>query len=161
MDYFQGVVADYLAADKAMFVKPECCIQLDRGETPQPGRHWYCDVLAVRLREPRAVYLCEVSYSRSLKALFDRLSGWSANWDEVLTGLHEQNGVDQHWTVTPWAFVLRRDREKLAERMPAILELGSGGVTPMPSPLITSLEDVGPWQYGSPHELPGPNETVA
>lgn len=28
MDYYQGVVLDYVRADRAVFVNPECCIQL-------------------------------------------------------------------------------------------------------------------------------------
>ena len=40
MDYFQGVVTYYLSADHMMFVKPECPIQLDSGETLRAGRHW-------------------------------------------------------------------------------------------------------------------------
>ncbi len=47
MDYYQGVVTDYLRADRAMFVNTECCIQLDEGNNPDafPGRHWYCDAV--------------------------------------------------------------------------------------------------------------------
>ena len=55
MDYFQGIVADYLSADRSMYVKPECCIQLDSGEKLVAGRHWYCDVLAVRLADEESI----------------------------------------------------------------------------------------------------------
>jgi hypothetical protein len=46
MDYFQGVVTEYLRADRTIFVNTECLIQLDGGDPPGKGRHWYC----VRLR---------------------------------------------------------------------------------------------------------------
>ena len=46
MDYFEGVVTDYLSADRAMFVNPQCRIQLNAGDTPNKGEHWYCDILA-------------------------------------------------------------------------------------------------------------------
>ena len=161
MDYYQGVVADYLAADRAMFVKPECCIQLGSGEVPKAGSHWYCDVLAVCLREPQAVYLCEVSFAKSLEALFKRLAGWNAHWSEVRTALARRNGIDTHWDVRPWVFVPAAQRALLSTRMPEILAAGAGAPTPMPNPLATSLEDVGPWLYGLPHVLPGPFEADA
>ena len=37
MDCFQGVVAGYVGADRSVFVKPECCVQLDPGNTPVAG----------------------------------------------------------------------------------------------------------------------------
>lgn len=39
MDCHQGVVTDYLRADRAIFVNTECCIQLDDGHNPKGGRH--------------------------------------------------------------------------------------------------------------------------
>jgi hypothetical protein len=42
MDYFQGVVTDYLRANRATFVNTECCIQLNPGPNPDTGGpHWY------------------------------------------------------------------------------------------------------------------------
>ena len=55
MDYYQGVVADYLTADRAFFVKPECLIRLSPAGPLLKSQHWYCDVLAVSFREPCAV----------------------------------------------------------------------------------------------------------
>ena len=160
MDYFQGVVADYLSADHMMFVKPECCIQLDSGEALRAGRHWYCDVLAVCLREPVTVYLCEVSFSKRLDAVLKRLSGWNAHWPEVCGALADHNGIDSSWSVRPWVFVPKAQRGRVSRKMPEILTLNPGSPV-MPNPLVTSLEDVGPWLYGVPHILPGPHETDA
>ena len=61
MDYYQGIVIDYLRADRAVFVNTECCIQLNESDNPaQP--HWYCDAVAVDFR-CRRIFLCEISYS--------------------------------------------------------------------------------------------------
>jgi len=56
MDYYQGVVLDYLRADRAIFINAECCIQLNEAHNPDSsGPHWYCDAGGLRL--PRAVHL--------------------------------------------------------------------------------------------------------
>lgn len=44
MDYFQGVVTEYLVADKAVYVNTELLIQLDKGQFTKE-RHWYCDAI--------------------------------------------------------------------------------------------------------------------
>jgi hypothetical protein len=61
VDYYQRVVAEFLRADKAMLVNPECSIQFVPGRVPPKGTSWYCDVMAANFRERRA-YLCEVTY---------------------------------------------------------------------------------------------------
>ena len=51
MDYYQGVVTDYLRADRAIFVNTECCIQLQASPNPDSsGPHWYCDAVAADFR---------------------------------------------------------------------------------------------------------------
>ena len=67
-DFFQGVVAEYLRADRGVFVNPEILLQLEPGASPKKGRFWYCDLMAVSLRE-KMVYLCEVTYATSASAL--------------------------------------------------------------------------------------------
>ena len=42
MDYYLGVVTEYLRADRAIFVNTESLIQLDPGDVPVKDRHWYC-----------------------------------------------------------------------------------------------------------------------
>jgi hypothetical protein len=80
MDYFQGVVTEYLRADRAMFVNTECCIQLTPSANPdRTGPHWFCDAVAVNLRDAE-VFLCEVTYSKTLGALNKRLISWASNW---------------------------------------------------------------------------------
>lgn len=73
MDYFQGVVTEYLRADRAVFVNSQCLLQLDSGGRLEAGRHWYCDLVALNLRE-ETVYLCEITYDVKVNALV-RLTG--------------------------------------------------------------------------------------
>lgn len=77
MDYFQGVVTEFLRANRSTFVNTECLIQLEPGDTPEKDRHWFCDVIALNLAE-KTIYLCEVSYSGTLAALIKRLRAWAA-----------------------------------------------------------------------------------
>ena len=104
MDYFQGVVTEYLRANRATFVNTECLIQLDTGDAPAKGQHWYCDAVAVNFKE-RTAYLCEVTYSRTLYSLLARLSGWINNWSGIKAALHRDCGVGPDWRVVPWIFV--------------------------------------------------------
>ena len=49
MDYFQGVVLEYLRADRACFVNPEFWI---RGNeiSPHEKPHWFVDLVALHVR---------------------------------------------------------------------------------------------------------------
>lgn len=67
MDYYQEIVAEYLDADRSVFLNMECFIQLEPGLRPPKDTTWYCDILAINLRESKA-YLCEISYSKGLSA---------------------------------------------------------------------------------------------
>ncbi|SYZ56809.1 hypothetical protein CPBF367_34790 [Xanthomonas arboricola pv. juglandis] len=56
MDHFEGVVLDYLRADRALFVNSQCCIQLNEGANPDTrGPHWYYDAVAVSFKEGRLI----------------------------------------------------------------------------------------------------------
>jgi hypothetical protein len=68
VDYYQGVVIDYLRANRAVFVNSECCIQLNAGQNPDSsGPHWFCDAVAVDF-EKHGIFLCEISYAKALGA---------------------------------------------------------------------------------------------
>jgi hypothetical protein len=43
MDYYQGVVLDYLRADRAIFINAECCIQLNKS----PQSRWQRSTLVL------------------------------------------------------------------------------------------------------------------
>jgi len=63
VDFFQGVVSEYLRADRATFVNTEFLLPLEPGDGPAKGRHSYGDVVAANFRE-RAVYHKAMSYRR-------------------------------------------------------------------------------------------------
>ena len=150
MDYYQGIVADYLAGDPAVFVKPECCIRLRSDGPLKKGEHWYCDIVAVDLRE-HCVYLCEVTYSQTLATLVRRLRDWAEHWEELGVALIRDNHVEERWEVVPWVFVPRDQLELARSKLDALL---ASGHETMPEPRLTALEAVVPWLHRSPHGLP-------
>jgi hypothetical protein len=79
MDYFQGVVTEFLRANRATFVNTECLIQLEPGNSPAKGRHWYCDAVSVNIADQSA-QLCEVTFSTTLQSLITRLAAWKSHW---------------------------------------------------------------------------------
>jgi len=148
MDYYQGVVYDYLQqVDGAMFIKAECPIQLDEGKIPPKGTSWICDALAVNLREHKA-YLCEVSYSNTLHALAKRLEEWSKEWPRLRAAIVRDLSIPKEWDVQPWLFVPAHLREKLDTKLLALANSSSNvGTAAMPTPRVDSLESVAPWNY--------------
>ena len=152
MDYFQGVVTDYLRASRSVFVNTECCIQLNAGANPDTsGPHWYCDAIAVDFRKG-AIYLCEISYAKSLSALLKRLDGWNANWTLLRAALVRDCAVPSQWPVQPWVFIPSGCRDVLAKGLTKFLAAGAQ----MPEPKVTNLEDVVPWKYQSWNRLSEP-----
>jgi len=146
VDYFQGVVTEFLRADRAVFVNPECMIQLDQAGAKK-GRHWFCDVMAIKPRD-RSVYLCEVTYSRTLHALLQRLGTWNSHWPEICHAISRDNGVPADWAVRPWIFIPTECLEPYKKKLPLFVK--SVAATPqMPSPRVTFLEHVAPWKYPS------------
>ena len=147
MDYYQGVVYDYIQeSDGAMFIKAECPIQLGPGKIPAKGTSWYCDVVAVNFKEKK-VYLCEVSYSRTLYALAKRLEAWSKEWPNLCAAMKQDHSIPDSWQVEPWVFVPEGLRKKLDERLSALARVSSSaGTVPMPTPKVTYLELVPPWK---------------
>ncbi|WP_195741985.1 hypothetical protein [Methylobacillus flagellatus] len=142
-DFFQGVVAEFLRADRGVFVNPEILLQLELGASPKKGRFWYCDLMAVSLRE-REVYLCEVTYSSSVSALIKRLKAWKAHWPELELALQRDSGIDPTWHISVWVF-LPESRQYIYERK--LATLGAFVDPGMPKPRLTVLEDVLPWKY--------------
>jgi hypothetical protein len=135
MDYYQGVVAEYLRANRSTFVNPEFCLQLDAGlKSPAKGRHWYVDLLAVCLSE-KSMYLCEVTYAKTGSALTERLKAWSTHWPTILEALQRDAGVSAEWAIRPWLFVPEPGIPALLQRLPKL------PVTPR----ITPLEMTQPW----------------
>lgn len=147
MDYYQGVVTEYLRADRSVFVNTECCIQLNDGANPDAsGPHWYCDAVAVDHRD-KAVYLCEVSYSKELGALLKRLAAWNANWTLIKQALSRDCSLDPTWPIRAWLFIPGGCVPKAVGGINRILK--SPAAASMPAPKITKLEAVAPWHYPS------------
>ena len=145
MDYFQGIVTDYLRADRSMYVNTECLIQLEPGDAPKKGSHWYCDTVAVDLRNSVA-YLCEVTYSSSLHALIGRLGAWDSHWPSFRDALARDCSIPKSWLVQPWLF-LPEDRIELLNTKLDALNLDPEDPKRMPAPRVTFLESVVPWKY--------------
>lgn len=135
----------YLTADRAVFVNPECCVQLNEADNPDAsGPHWYCDAVACDFRD-RTIFLCEITFSSTLGALVKRLSGWQEHWALVRTCLIRDSRLPGDWQVRPWLFV----PEQLVPLLLRRLE-GIGGASELKFvPRITPLEMVQPWQYRS------------
>ena len=104
LDYFQGVVTEYLRANRSVFVNTECLIQLDEGDRQIKGRHWYCDAMAVNFKESK-VYLCETTYSATMQSLLSRLQAWQSNWSELARAVLRDAGAPSDWNVQPWVFI--------------------------------------------------------
>jgi hypothetical protein len=137
MDYFQGVVTEYLRADRALFVNPEYFFPLvENDRSPRRGTSWYVDLVATSFRE-QVVYLCEVTYASGLSALLKRLSDWADNWPALVNAIHRDSYVPATWKVRPWIFVPEDFVPRLLTKMPAL---------PV-SPRITTLEMTQPWRY--------------
>ena len=144
MDYFQGVVSEYLIADRTVFINTELLIQLDQNESIK-GRHWYCDAAAVSFHE-ETLFLCEVTYSKSMAALAKRFLAWDKHWSALRTAIIRDCGIPPAWSIQPWAFIPEKYCEALKSRIIILTEDGRAEDA-MPYPRITYLESVVPWNY--------------
>ena len=145
MDYFQGVVTDYLRANRSVFVNTECLINLDEGDKQLKSRHWFCDAMAVNFKE-ETVYLCEITYSTTMQSLLGRLNAWQKNWAELTAAVLRDAGIPPDWKVQLWLFIPKKHHELFLKKSTA--RKPETGVTwQMPAPRITYLESVVPWEY--------------
>jgi hypothetical protein len=135
MDYFQGVVAEYLRADRSCFINTEFWI---RGNELKPydRPHWFVDALAIHMKQ-RRVYLCEVTYAKKAPALMKRLESWRDNWPTIKKTLVEDIGISPEWPIRPWIFTPKHIRESIE---PAVRNLNK-------DTRFTDLEAVLPWLY--------------
>jgi hypothetical protein len=104
MDYFQGVVAEYLRADRSCLINQEFWLRGNLDKSKQYEKpHWYVDVLAVHMRL-KQVFLCEVTYAKKAPALITRLKAWREHWPVILQTLREDASLPSDWPVHPWLF---------------------------------------------------------
>ena len=150
---YEGVVIDYLRADRNIFLNTEYCIQLDPGKDLQKDRHWFCDGVALEF-STKTVFLCEISYASNLTALFNRLKAWHKNWsairealerDSSLSVLSSSTSSPEPWKVRPWLFVPFIPEEP--KKYGALLVEKLAPVKSVLRPRITPLEMVQPWNY--------------
>ncbi|MCK1439855.1 hypothetical protein [Bradyrhizobium sp. 15] len=135
MDYFQGVVLEYLRADRACFVNPEFWLRGNE-TSPHEKPHWYVDVLAVNMRE-KAVYLCEVTYAKQPRALLQRLNSWHTHWSIINKTLREDSSISPDWPVVPWVFAPEPGLKIITPELKRLF----------PTARTTGLESVLPWLY--------------
>lgn len=147
MDYFQGVINEYLRARRTTFVNTEYLLQLDPGDVYAKQRHWYCDAVAIDHAD-FTVELCEVSYSKTLQSLFKRLQAWSNHWPDIVIAVHRDSALKGSWAVRPRVFIPEEARHTF-ERKIALLKWPSDQSPPMPIPTVTAMEEVLPWMYRS------------
>jgi len=148
MDYYLGLVTDFLRTDRATFINTECSIQLGGTTLAKKDTQWSCGAVAVNLREEK-IYLCEVTYSRTLDALLDRLRAWSTSWSAICQAVRRDCCVPEGFKIRPWVFIPDEYRRELPKKKSL---KSSDDYRKMPSPRITSLEDVAAWKYGRNQE---------
>jgi hypothetical protein len=156
VSYYQDIVTEYLRADRAMFVNTEYFIQLDAADVTSKGKTWYCDIVAVSFRDEK-VYLCEVTYSKTMDALVKRLKAWSTNWSGVCAALVRDSVVPAHWSIQPWLFVPAAHAPLLKQKLASLHNVVDGHGQ-MPSPQIRNLESVAPWKYPGNCRLTDPDD---
>lgn len=149
MDYFEGVVLNYIRSDRSVFVNSECCIQLNEASNPdKSGPHWYCDAVCVDFRN-KNILLCEISFSSSLSTLVSKLKDWNIYWDRLAFSLERDSNLPKGWPVRPWIFVPEIRIPLLLKRIKEFSENGTLNYTP----LITPLELTQPWRFRSWNRL--------
>ncbi len=146
MDYFQGVVTEFLRANRSTFVNTECLIQLDEGDTPAKRRHWYCDAVAVEF-ERSIVSLCEVTYSTTMQPLIARLRAWDSHWPLICKAIARDCHVPDSWSIRPWLFVPEKLYEHVLKSKLTAFLCEAPRADRMPYPEVTYLEHVAPWNY--------------
>ncbi len=147
MDYFQGVVTEFLRAKRSRFVNTEYMINLDLDGTYKKDRHWYCDAVAIDFADS-TVHLCEITYSKTLQAVAKRLQLWCSHWPELVAAIRRDSSLVGEWHVVPRVFVPGPLQPALAVRIAALKRLNPCP-QPMPEPIVTLLEEVLPWKYRS------------
>lgn len=147
MDYFQGVVTEYLRAKRSRFVNTEYMINLDLDGTYQKDRHWYCDAVAIDFADS-SIHLCEITYSKTLHLICKRLQFWCIRWPEVIEAIRRDSELKGEWNVAPRVFVPADLSKQLRQRISSLKWPDQSGAR-MPEPIITLLEEVLPWKYRS------------
>ena len=147
MDYFQGVVTEYLRATRSQFVNTEYMINLDPDGINLKGRHWYCDAVAIDF-STLTVQLCEITYSQTLQSIGLRLQAWGNNWPGLVEAIRRDSFLDERWRITPRVFLPQALIPTLELKIKNLKHPDNVDAR-MPRPVVTPLEEVVPWKYRS------------
>jgi hypothetical protein len=135
MDYFQGVVGEYLRVDRSCFVNSEFWIRGNL-EAPHSKPHWFVDVVALHMGQ-KCAFLCEVTYAKKPTALLNRLQSWRQYWDTMILTFKQDASIPADWSVRPWIFAPK-----------AVLDAYASSIRQLhPSARFTNMEDIMPWLY--------------
>lgn len=147
MDYFQGVVTEFLRADRAVFLNTQYLIQLEPGDAYVKDRHWYCDVVAINHRTS-TVELCEITYSSTLQSLIGRLRAWEIHWMGITEAIKRDSSLSGSWAFQPHVFIPDKTHDLLKRKIGSP-DADAEYLQGMPFPKITPLESILPWKYRS------------
>jgi hypothetical protein len=78
--------------------------------------------------------------------LFGRLQAWETHWPAVCRALVRDCHIPVDFEIQPWVFIPASRRETYDRRRSTLIRTGMGEGC-MPSPRLTHLESVVPWQY--------------
>lgn len=135
MDYYQGVVSEYLVKNKTVFINPEYELALNPEQKLHPkGTSWIIDILAIDFQK-KSIFLCEVTYSKSQYALLHKLTEWAKMWPHITSAIYRQTKAPADWNISPHVFLPERFRETFGFKAKIYWN----------DLQITSLEDVTPW----------------
>lgn len=139
MDYFEGIVEKYIAADRSTFVSPQFYLKLECGE-------FWVDVVAINLQE-ETLYFCEVTFSRDVNKISRKALSYVENASLYKQAIFAHAAIPAHWQFRPWLFLLKDSAQKFVARWSHPVR-----------PKITYLESTAPWFYpngfriGEPHK---------
>jgi hypothetical protein len=134
MDFYQGVVAEYVASNRAYFVSGEFMIPR------KAGGYFLVDLVAISPSEQH-VYLCEVTYSQRIANIIRKVKCYHQERDDIQAQLFKIAGISTNWKLMPWLFVLAKHHKTIDARLR--VECPNWHVR------IDDLETVGPWNFPS------------
>ena len=88
----------------------------------------------------RTIWLCEVSFSKTLYALRSRFKQWSDNWEPLQQTLLAEIAVGSDWQIRPRAFT--------PENLKSVYDAGLQKIGPLAfDPKWNALENTAPWRF--------------
>ena len=138
MSYYQEIVGEYLNSERSRFISNEFLLDIGDPLAMTSGHAFWVDIAAVDF-DRQTIFLCEVSYSRSLAAIRDKLRVWSARWEDVRAATFRASKAPSKWAIMPWIFAPNERHDRFFRWFDA------QGLK-LPRPTWTDLECVAPWK---------------